>query len=143
MVELAVFLKRKGYRPRQVQDFIPAPMDIATCMYHTGIDPETMKRVRVAKKQKHRALQRALLQYYKAENYYPVKQALMEIGREDLIGEDESCLIPSRPPRSARREREREVEARGEGRDEARGEGARESGRRPGYRWASRGGRKK
>ena len=39
MIELAVFLKQHGYRPRQVQDFIPAPMDIATCMYHTGLDP--------------------------------------------------------------------------------------------------------
>ena len=41
MIELAVFLKRNGYRPRQVQDFIPAPMDIATCMYYTGLDPIT------------------------------------------------------------------------------------------------------
>ncbi|MBW2389945.1 MAG: YgiQ family radical SAM protein, partial [Deltaproteobacteria bacterium] len=55
MVELALFLKRNDYRPRQVQDFIPAPMDIATCMYHTGIDPESMKRVSVAKKDKQRA----------------------------------------------------------------------------------------
>ena len=47
MVELAVYLKRRGYRPRQVQDFIPAPMDIATCMYHTGLDPETMEPVTV------------------------------------------------------------------------------------------------
>ena len=41
MIELAVFLKAHGYRPRQVQDFIPAPMDIATCMYYTGLDPLT------------------------------------------------------------------------------------------------------
>ena len=42
MIELAIFLKERGYRPRQVQDFIPAPMDIATCMYWTGLDPMTM-----------------------------------------------------------------------------------------------------
>ena len=46
MIELALFLKRNGYRPRQVQDFIPAPMDIATCMYHTGLDPLTLQPVR-------------------------------------------------------------------------------------------------
>ena len=39
MIDLALFLKRNGYRPDQVQDFIPAPFDIATCMYYTGIDP--------------------------------------------------------------------------------------------------------
>ena len=44
MIDLALFLKRNGYRPDQVQDFIPAPFDIATCMYYTGIDPFTGKR---------------------------------------------------------------------------------------------------
>ena len=44
MIDLAVFLKRNGYRPDQVQDFIPAPFDIATCMYYTGIDPFTKRR---------------------------------------------------------------------------------------------------
>ena len=48
MIDLAVFLKRNGYRPDQVQDFIPAPFDIATCMYYTGIDPFTKKPVHVA-----------------------------------------------------------------------------------------------
>ena len=48
MIDLAVFLKRNGYRPDQVQDFIPAPFDIATCMYYTGIDPFTDKPVYVA-----------------------------------------------------------------------------------------------
>ena len=44
MIDLALFLKRNGYRPDQVQDFIPAPFDIATCMYYTGIDPFTERR---------------------------------------------------------------------------------------------------
>src|SRR5207237_9245802 len=48
MIELALFLKRNGYRPDQVQDFIPAPFDIATCMYYTGIDPFTQDAVYVA-----------------------------------------------------------------------------------------------
>ena len=50
MIDLAVFLKRNGYRPDQVQDFIPAPFDIATCMYHTGLDPFTGEEVYVAKR---------------------------------------------------------------------------------------------
>ena len=50
MIDLAVFLKRNGYRPDQVQDFIPAPFDIATCMYYTGIDPFTGEEVYVAKR---------------------------------------------------------------------------------------------
>ena len=49
MIDLAVFLKRNGYRPDQVQDFIPAPFDVATAMYYTGIDPFTKKPVHVAK----------------------------------------------------------------------------------------------
>ena len=59
MIELAVFLKKHGYRPRQVQDFIPAPMDIATCIYHTGIDPLTMAPVDTVKKLRDRQTQRA------------------------------------------------------------------------------------
>jgi uncharacterized radical SAM protein YgiQ len=68
MIELALHLKKNGYRPRQVQDFIPAPMDVATCMYYTGLDPYTMKPVPVARKVKARQVQRALLQYFKPEN---------------------------------------------------------------------------
>src|SRR5262245_22183044 len=49
MIDLALYLKRNGYRPDQVQDFIPAPFDIATCMYHTGIAPFTGKPVETAK----------------------------------------------------------------------------------------------
>ena len=49
MIDLALELKRSGYRPDQVQDFIPAPMDIATCMYYTGIDPMSGEEVYVAK----------------------------------------------------------------------------------------------
>src|SRR6266487_6039219 len=60
MIELALFLKRNGYRPDQVQDFIPAPFDIATCMYHTGIDPFSKQEVYVARHLRDRKLQRAL-----------------------------------------------------------------------------------
>ena len=60
MIDLAVFLKRNGYKPDQVQDFIPAPFDIATCMYYTGLDPFTGEEVYVAKHLRDRKLQRAL-----------------------------------------------------------------------------------
>jgi len=98
MIELAVYLKRNGYRPRQVQDFIPAPMDIATCMYVTGIDPETMEPVGCARSASERAAQRALLQYWKPENHAQVEQALRRAGRTDLIGSGPDCLIPTQAP---------------------------------------------
>ena len=99
MIELALYLKRNGYRPRQVQDFIPAPMDVATCMYHTGLDPETLEPVHSARSQNDRNTQRALLQYWKPENHALVKRALEKAGRSDLIGTAPECLIPVRAPR--------------------------------------------
>jgi uncharacterized radical SAM protein YgiQ len=98
MIELALFLKRSGYRPRQVQDFIPAPMDIATCVHYTGLDPESMRPVTVARKQSERLEQRALLQFFKPENYSRVRAALLRVGRGDLIGDGPDCLISARAP---------------------------------------------
>jgi uncharacterized radical SAM protein YgiQ len=112
MIDLAVFLKRNGYRPDQVQDFIPAPFDIATCMYYTGIDPFTKQEVYIARQLKDRKLQRALLQFFKPENYFEVRQALEQAGRRDLIGGGCDALIPSQPPNEAlRARRERANEA--------------------------------
>jgi uncharacterized radical SAM protein YgiQ len=105
MIDLAVFLKRNGYRPDQVQDFIPAPFDIATCMYYTGIDPFTKKAVYVAQHLRDRKLQRALLQFFKPENYFEVRQALEQAGRTDLIGAGCDALIPAQPPPQALRHR--------------------------------------
>jgi hypothetical protein len=101
MIDLAVFLKRGGYRPDQVQDFIPAPFDVATAMYHTGIDPFTKKPVFIAKHLRDRKLQRALMQFFKPENYVEVRRALLKAGRGDLIGSGCDALIPSTPPREA------------------------------------------
>jgi uncharacterized radical SAM protein YgiQ len=101
MIELAVFLKKHGYKPDQVQDFIPAPLDVATTMYYTGLDPFTMKEVHVAKQMRDRKFQRTLLQFFKPENYFEVREALHEAGRSDLIGDGCDSLISSRPPEQA------------------------------------------
>ena len=101
MIDLAVFLKRHGYRPDQVQDFIPAPFDVATAMYYTGMDPFTKKPVHVARQLRDRKLQRALMQFFKPENYFEVREALRQAGRQDLIGSGCDCLIPATPPREA------------------------------------------
>jgi uncharacterized radical SAM protein YgiQ len=85
MAELAVFLKERNIRPQQINDFLPAPMEYATSIYFTGLDPFTLEPVYVPKKETERRLQRALLQYYKPENRSLVLQALREIKRPDLI----------------------------------------------------------
>jgi uncharacterized radical SAM protein YgiQ len=101
MIDLAVFLKRNGYRPDQVQDFIPAPFDIATALYYTGIDPFTKQQVYVAKGLRDRKMQRALMQFFKPDNWFTVREALIEAGRQDLIGNGCDCLIPAQPPKEA------------------------------------------
>ncbi len=105
MIDLAVFLKRNGYRPDQVQDFIPAPFDIASCMYYTGLDPFTKQKVYVAQHLRDRKLQRALMQFFKPENYFEVRKALEQAGRTDLIGRGCDALIPAQPPKEALRAR--------------------------------------
>jgi len=109
MIELAVFLKQNSYKPDQVQDFIPSPFDIAACMYHTGLDPMTKEPVKVTKGLKDRRMQRALLQFFKPENWFEVRRALLEAGREDLIGSGCDCLIPAQPPKEALDRRRREA----------------------------------
>ncbi len=110
MIDLAVFLKRNGYRPDQVQDFIPAPFDVATAMYYTGIDPFTKKPVFVAQHLRDRKLQRALLQFFKPENYFDVRKALQAAGRMDLVGGGCDALIPAQPPREALTKRRKEAQ---------------------------------
>lgn len=92
-IELAVYLKRSGFVPDQAQDFYPTPGSISTCMYYTGLDPLTMEPVYVPKSREERAMQRALLQFNKPENYPLVKKALLRAGRRDLIGKGRDCLI--------------------------------------------------
>ncbi len=95
---------------------IARPFDIATTIYVTGVDPFTMKEVYVAKGLKDRRMQRALMQFFKPDNYFTVREALLQAGRQDLIGSGCDCLIPSNPPKEAieaRRQRA-DAEARGD-----------------------------
>ena len=95
-VELACFLRDLHYMPEQVQDFYPTPATVSTCMYYTGLDPRTMQPVYVEKNPHRKALQRALIQYRRPENYELVQEALRLAGRTDLIGFGEECLIRPR-----------------------------------------------
>ena len=79
--------------PEQVQDFYPTPSTISTCMYHTGLDPRTMKKVYVPVNPHEKAMQRALIQYRNPKNYDLVHEALVAAGRKDLIGFAKECLI--------------------------------------------------
>lgn len=92
-VEMAIWLKKWGYLPEQVQDFYPTPGTISTVMYYTGIHPMTGKSVYVTTDYHEKKLQRALLQYSKPENANLVREALVLAGREDLIGNGAECLV--------------------------------------------------
>jgi uncharacterized radical SAM protein YgiQ len=95
-VGLAEYLRDLGYMPEQVQDFYPTPSTISTCMYYTGVDPRTMKKVYVPSSPHEKAMQRALIQYRNPDNYELVREALIKAGRTDLIGFDKKCLIKPR-----------------------------------------------
>lgn len=97
-IELAEAVRDMGYMPEQVQDFYPTPSTMSTCMFYTGVDPRTMEPVYVARDPHEKAMQRALIQYRKPENYKLVKEALRKAGREDLIGYGPKCLIRPVPP---------------------------------------------
>jgi len=75
-IQLAEFMKRTHFIPDQVQDFYPTPGTISTCMYYSGLDPETMKPIEVVRKEKDKRMQRALLQFNRPENYHLVREAL-------------------------------------------------------------------
>ena len=95
-IELALYLKKSGQRPEQVQDFYPTPGTLSTCMYYTGIDPRSGERVYVARDAEEKAMQRALMQYF-MPNYAPLaRKALRKAHREDLIGFSKDALLPPR-----------------------------------------------
>jgi uncharacterized radical SAM protein YgiQ len=94
-VELALYLKKNGLRPRQVQDFIPTPMSIATTMFYTGIDPLHDEPVYVARDLREKRMMKALIQYWDARQHELARVALRKLGRTDLIGRGQHCLVPA------------------------------------------------
>ena len=98
-VELAEYLRDTGHEPEQVQDFYPTPSTLSTVMYYTGLDPRTMEKVYIPKNPHEKAMQRALMQYRRPQNYFLVREALQKAGRTDLIGFTPKCLIRPYPPK--------------------------------------------
>jgi uncharacterized radical SAM protein YgiQ len=92
-LKLALYIKEANLRPEQAQEFTPTPGTIASCMYHTGIDPLTGEFVHVPKDTEEKNMQRALLQYWMPKNRPMVLKALRKLNRLDLIGESAKCLI--------------------------------------------------
>ena len=109
-IKLAEYLRDLGYMPEQVQDFYPTPSTISTCMYYTGVDPRDMKPVYVPKSPHEKAMQRALIQYRRPENYDLVLEALKK-GRENGPGRIRQELSdPSQKGNRGRKENKREPE---------------------------------
>jgi len=92
-IELAEFIRDLNYQPEQVQDFIPTPGTLSTCMYYSGINPLTGENVYVAKTSEEKHMQRALLQYRDPKNHRIVCKALHMAHRTDLIGFSPRCLV--------------------------------------------------
>lgn len=93
MIEMAEYVRDHGGYTEQVQDFTPTPMTVSTCMYYTGLDPFTGKKVYVARGKKEKAMQRALMHYRNPANYELVYEALEKAERLDLVGNAHKCLI--------------------------------------------------
>ena len=103
MLELALWLKKNGFRADQVQAFLPSPMATATAMYHSGRNPlkrlsRTGGEVRVPKGLKVRRLHKAFLRYHDPNNWPLLREALRRMGRADLIGSGKHQLLPAYQP---------------------------------------------
>jgi uncharacterized radical SAM protein YgiQ len=103
MLELAVWLKKNGFRADQVQAFLPSPMATATAMYHSGKNPlkritRSGEEVRIPKGLKVRRLHKAFLRYHDANNWPVLREALRRMGRADLIGSGKHQLVPAYQP---------------------------------------------
>jgi uncharacterized radical SAM protein YgiQ len=103
MLELALWLKKNGFRADQVQAFLPSPMATATAMYHSGKNPlkrvtHTSEEVRIPKGIKVRRLHKAFLRYHDPDNWPVLREALRHMGRADLIGNGKHQLVPAYQP---------------------------------------------
>jgi radical SAM superfamily enzyme YgiQ (UPF0313 family) len=105
MMNLAIWLKKNGFRADQVQTFYPSPMATATAMYHTTKNPlrkitRDSEKVDVVKGEKRRRLHKAFLRYHDAKHWPLLRDALKAMGRADLIGNGKHHLIPTWQPLS-------------------------------------------
>lgn len=103
MLNLALWLKRNGFRADQVQAFLPSPMSIATAMYHSGKDTlykvsRLAKDIDIPKSFKQRRLHKAFLRYHDPKNWPLLRLALKDMGRSELIGNGKQHLIPTFQP---------------------------------------------
>ena len=106
MMNLAIWLKKSGFRADQVQTFYPSPMATATAMYHTNLNPlkgisrdaQRAERVDIVRGEKRRRLHKAFLRYHDANNWPLLREALKSMGRADLIGNGKHHLIPTFQP---------------------------------------------
>ena len=104
MMNLALWLKKNGYRADQVQTFLPSPMALSTAMYHSGVNPlKAVRRggsevVETVKGIRQRRLHKAFLRYHDPENWPLLRDALKTMGRADLIGNGKHHLIPTFQP---------------------------------------------
>ena len=103
MLELALWLKRNGFRADQVQAFLPSPMATATAMYHSGKNPlhkvtRSSEEVVIPKGIRQRRLHKAFLRYHDANNWPLLREALRRMGRADLIGNGKQHLVPTYQP---------------------------------------------
>ncbi|MDA8428058.1 MAG: YgiQ family radical SAM protein [Geobacteraceae bacterium] len=87
MLELALALKTLGFRVEQVQDFTPTPGSLSTCMYYTGIDPDSGKKLHVPRTDREKGLQKALLLWHQPEERNKVLEALRELGKENMAAQ--------------------------------------------------------
>jgi uncharacterized radical SAM protein YgiQ len=104
MLNLALWLKRNGFRADQVQAFLPSPMAIATAMYHSGKDTlrkvsNKAENISIPKGEKQRRLHKAFLRYHDPKNWPLLREALKNMGRNDLIGNGKHHLIPTFQPK--------------------------------------------
>ncbi|MBK9350710.1 MAG: YgiQ family radical SAM protein [Sulfuritalea sp.] len=128
MLELALWLKRNGFRLDQVQTFLPTPLALATAMWHTEKNPlrkvaPQSEKVAVVRSGRQRKLQKAFLRYHDPENWPLLREALTSMGRADLIGPGKRHLVPARQPAGAT--------AQGDGRPPLRGQKSAPATRRP------------
>ncbi len=107
MLNLALWLKKNGFRADQVQAFYPSPMATASAMYHTGLNPlkgihrdERSEKVDTVRGERRRRLHKAFLRYHDPNNWPLLRETLKRMGRSDLIGNGRHHLIPVFQPRT-------------------------------------------